>query len=75
MIIVTDNVTRIEGDPKQLMIEVTMLLSSIKETLRKEYKMSNEDCNKVLAKMCEVAFMDNLTRKQYLDELENNTYD
>lgn len=70
MLIVTENVTRVEGDPKQLMIEATMLLSSIKETLKKEHGMSNEDTNKLLAKMCEIAFMDNLTRKLYLDDME-----
>lgn len=75
MIIVADNVTRIEGDPKQIMTELTLLLSSFKETLKKEYKMSEEDCNKVLAKSCEIAFMDNWSRKQMLDDMESeNVY-
>lgn len=70
MILVTNNVTRIEGDAKQLMTELTVLLSSFKETLRREFDMNNEQCNKVLAKACEVAFMSNKERKEYLDELE-----
>lgn len=70
MILVTNNVTKIEGDAKQLMTELTVLLSSFKETLRREFDMNNEQCNKVLAKACEVAFMSNKERKEYLDELE-----
>lgn len=70
MLLVTDNVTRIEGDPKQLVTELTILLSSFKATLKKEYQMSEEDCNSVLAESCKIAFMDNYSRKQYLDELE-----
>lgn len=70
MILVTDNVTRIEGEPKKLMTELTVLLSSFKETLRKEYNMGNEECNMVLAKACEIAFMSNRERKEYLDMLE-----
>lgn len=70
MILVTNNVTKIEGDAKQLMTELTVLLSSFKETLRREFDMDNEQCNKVLAKACEVAFMSNKERKEYLDELE-----
>ena len=70
MLLVTDNVTRIEGDPKQLMTELTILLASFKETLRKEYEFDPEQCNIVLAKACEIAFMGNKERKEYLDELE-----
>lgn len=70
MIVVTENVTRIEGDAKQLMTELTILLSSFKETLRREFNMDNEQCNRVLAKACEIAFMNNKERKEYLDELE-----
>lgn len=70
MILVTDNVTRIEGDAKQLMTELTVLLSSFKETLRREFEMDNDQCNAVLAKACEIAFMSNRERKEYLDELE-----
>ena len=70
MLLVTNNVTRVEGEPKQLMTELTVLLSSFKETLRKEYNMDNEQCNTVLAKACEIAFMSNRERKEYLDELE-----
>lgn len=69
MLLVTNNVTRIEGEPKKIMTELTVLLSSFKETLRKEYNMSNEDCNKVLAKSFEIALMTNRERKEYLDEL------
>lgn len=72
MIIVTDNVTRIEGDPKQVMIELTMLLASFKETLRKEYNMTDEQGNMILSKAYEIAMMDNYSRKIMLDELENN---
>ena len=71
MLLIIDNVTRIEGDPKQIMTELTLLLSSFKETLKKEYEMSEEDCNKVLAKSCKIAFMDNWERKQMLDDMEN----
>lgn len=70
MLLVTNNVTRVEGEPKQLMTELTVLLSSFKETLRKEYDMNNEQCNAVIAKACEIAFMSNRERKEYLDELE-----
>lgn len=74
MIIVTDNVTRIEGDPKQLMTELTILLSSFKATLKKEFEMTEEQVNSVLAESCRIAFMDNMSRKKMLDELENNNY-
>lgn len=74
MITVTGNVTRIEGEPKQLITELTVLLSSFKETLRKEYNIDNENCNAILAKVCEIAFMTNRQRKEYLDKLEENYY-
>ena len=72
MITIIGNVTKIEGEPKELMTELTVLLSSFKETLRREYNMNNEQCNMVLAKACEIAFMSNRERKEYLDELENS---
>ena len=70
MIIVTENVTRIEGDAKQITTELTILLSAFKETLKKEYHLDDEQCNKILAKSCEIAFMNNLERKEYLEKLE-----
>lgn len=70
MIMVGNNVTRIEGEPKELMTELTVLLSSFKETLRKEYNLSNECCNNILLKAFEIASMTNRERKEYLDELE-----
>ena len=71
MLFVTDNVTKIEGDPKQIMTELTILLSSFKVTLKKEFNLSEEDSNRILAKAYDIAFMDGPTRKRFLDELEN----
>jgi hypothetical protein len=75
MIFVTNNITKIEGDAKQLMTELTVLLSSFKETLKKEFNLDNEQCNAILAKSCEIAFMTNEARKILLDELCEEYYD
>lgn len=70
MLWVAGSVTKVEGDAKQLMTELTILLSAFKEALRREFEMDNDQCNRVLAKACEIAFMSNRERKEYLDELE-----
>lgn len=75
MITVADNVTRVEGDPKQLITEMTILLSAVKATLIKEYAMKDDDVNNILIKACDIAFMNNYQRKKLLDKLENNNYD
>lgn len=70
MITIVDNVTRFEGDIQKVTTEMTILLSAFKEMLSKDYDFSNKQCNTVLAKLCEIAFMDNYERKEYLEELE-----
>ncbi len=69
MIEAKGNVVHIEGDSKEICTELTYLLSSFKETLIKEYDVTEDNASLVIAECCKIAFMDNLQRKEYLDNL------
>ena len=72
MIEVNKNIVHLEGDPKDLCVELTYLLSSFKDTMIKEFGVSNDDASLAIAECCRIAFMDSYERKQYLDELVND---
>lgn len=69
MIYTKGNVTKIKGHPRDLCIELTYLLSSFRDTLVKEYEVSEEDVNMAVGECVKVAFMSPLERKQHLDNL------
>jgi hypothetical protein len=69
MIEVNKNIVRIEGDSKDLCVELTYLLSSFKDTMIKEFEVSEENISLIMAECFKIAFMSNIERKQYLDEL------
>lgn len=69
MIEVNNNIVHIEGDSKDLCVEFTYLLSSFKDTMVKEFNISEEDISRIILECCNIAFMNNIERKQYLDKL------
>lgn len=69
MITQVGNVSKFEGDSKELCIELTYLLSGFVDTLVKEYQISTEDASLAVAECCKIAFMDKIQRKEYLDNL------
>lgn len=69
MIKVNKNTVHLEGEPKDLCIELTYLLSSFKDTMIKEFKVSEENISKIILECCNIAFMNNIERKKYLDNL------
>ena len=69
MIEVNKNIVHIEGDSRDLCVELTYLLSSFKDTMIKEFKIKEEDISRIIIECCNIAFMDNTARKQYLDNL------
>ncbi len=69
MITQVGNVSKFEGDSKELCIELTYLLSGFVDTLVKEYQISTEDASLAVAECCKIAFMDKIQRKEYLDSL------
>lgn len=69
MIMVKGNTSKFEGHPKDLCVELTYLLSSFKDTLIKEYNISDKDANTAIAECCNIAFMNAFDRKNYLDKL------
>lgn len=69
MIYVKEEVTIVEGHPRDVCVELTNLLSSFRDTLLKEYKVSEEDANMAVGECVKVAFMSPLERKQHLDNL------
>lgn len=69
MITQVGNVSKFEGDSKELCIELTYLLSGFVDTLVKEYQTSTEDASLAVAECCKIAFMDKIQRKEYLDSL------
>ena len=69
MIEVNKNIVHIEGEPRDLCVELTYLLSSFKDTMIKEFDVSEQDIALAIAECCRIAFMSPLERKEYLDEL------
>lgn len=69
MIHAEKEIIKLEGEPKELCVELTYLLSSFKDTMIKEFKVSEEDISKIILECCNIAFMNNIERKKYLDNL------
>ena len=70
MLYVEGNAARIEGEhPRDLCAELTLLLSAFRDTLVKEYQVSEEEVNMAVGESVKVAFMSPLERKQHLDNL------
>ena len=69
MIEVNKNVVHLEGEPRDLCVELTYLISSFKDNMIKEFKVSEEDIILAISECCRIGFMDPIQRKQYLDEL------
>lgn len=72
MIEVNNEIVRMNGEPKELCVELTYLLSSFKDTMIKEFHVSEENISLAIAECCKIAFMSPIERKQYLDELVIN---
>ena len=69
MIECVGNVAHFEGEPKELCIELTYLLSGFVDTMVKEFQVSTNDASLAVAECCKIAFMDKIQRKEYLDQL------
>lgn len=69
MIEVNKNIVHLEGEPRDLCIELTYLISSFKDTMVKEFKVSEKEVTSAITECCRIGFMSPLQRKQYLDEL------
>ena len=69
MIEVNKNIVHLEGEPRDLCVELTYLISSFKDNMIKEFKVSEEDISLAISECCRIGFMDPIQRKQYLDEL------
>ena len=69
MIEVDKNIVHLEGEPRDLCVELTYLISSFKDTMIKEFKVSEEDISLAISECCKIGFMNSIQRKQYLDEL------
>lgn len=69
MIEVNKNIVKFEGEPRDLCIELTYLISSFKDTMVKEFKVSEEDISLAISECCRIGFMNPIQRKLYLDEL------
>lgn len=69
MIEVLKDVVHLEGEPRDLCVEITYLLSAFKDTMIKEYQCSEQDVISAMSECCKIAFMNNIERKYYLDEL------
>ena len=65
-----DNIV-FNGNLKEVMTELTLVMASAKETFKKEYNISEEEAMAMLAKCTQIAFMTNEKRKEYLDLLQD----
>lgn len=69
MIYVEDNVAMFNGSAKELTREFTLSILSFKETLMKEFGLSEDEIFNIIAKCGEIAFMSIDERQEYLEKL------
>lgn len=69
MIYVEDNVAIFNGSAKELTREFTLSLLSFKETLMREFDLSEDEIFNIISKCGEIAFMSIDERQEYLENL------
>lgn len=70
MIFSKDRTTLIEGTAREVVMDLTSILVSFRESLSKEYKMTEEEILQVVGKCGQIAFMDKREILKELDDLE-----
>lgn len=69
MITVDGSLAKFEGTAKELSFEFTHCVLGFKYNIMKEFGLSDEESNEVIAKCCEIAVMTNEDRKKFLDSM------
>lgn len=75
MITIEGNTAHYNGTVKELVLEFTHLILGFKQTMMKEFGLSEEEIYKIIAKCGEIAFMSNEERQEYLNSLLEETKD
>lgn len=70
MIEVKNNVTKFEGTPKELSMDLTQIIIGFHNVLIKEFDMSSNEARQVVAKCGEIAFMPEDQLSSWLTELQ-----
>ena len=75
MIVCYDKITKLEGSPKELTAELSTIVGSFKECLLKENNFTEEEATAIIVGSIQLGLMNNLERKEYLDNLTRNYMD
>jgi hypothetical protein len=73
MITIEGSTAQYNGTIKELVLEFTHLILGFKQTMMKEFDLSEEEIYKIIAKCGEIAFMSNEERQEYLNSLLEET--
>lgn len=72
MISVNKDTVVVDGHPKDLCAELTVLISGFRDTLVKEMGLPIDDVNNAIARCIEIAFMSPEERGKYLNSIIND---